>query len=796
MPQHANGFAIVGIANSAGSAFGRFLYLPPRLQDLPAGYITTVAGIGTYGGEYGPATEAWFPLSIGMAIDPSGRLYFTDTNNNRVLRIRTDGTLEPFAGNGHGGGQNPPGKMAALDASITFPRSIAFDSHGRLIVPDDQGYLWRVDPNGEAEVIAGTGQGRTVTPLPEGIPALGATIGQPAWVAVDAGDNIYFLDWTNARVRRIDTNGLLTTFAGNGTFGFSGDGGPATSAQFSELSNDDGGLAFDHAGNLLLVDKANHRIRRIDRAARTIDTIVGPSINGLTLNDLRGIAVGSADEIYFSNAAGLYVRTADGTISTLSSGKPGFSPDGARLPDAPLGEIYALLVDRSGNLLYSDANVARLRKIDLTTKQISTLAGSGPRVFGEGDSALAAAASTNGLAILPTGELVMSWWIGTGGLFKIDAQGRLIRIAGSGVFGPLFDVPALEATIASNSVSVARDGTIDVGGIWMARIDSTGFVRHTAAVPGACGFSGDGGPAVNASTCQAWDAIRDPAGNLVIADTNNNRIRRVDASTGMITTIVGSGVPNGFERYGAGTSCGDGGPATSACINTPYGVTYDDAGNLLICEAPGVGTGIRRVDRSGTISTLARFGCTKLTWAFGNLFTVAGYVARVSRSGEITALSPRGDGFSGDGGPAALAHIEANTQGTGIAVDAEGNLFFSDGNNFRVRAIRYGAVLAPSGSTIQATASGSTIRAVVSTSAGRPAEGVRVEFAPPSGGASCILSSPFAITDANGVASVSCTSNCVPGTYSVTASPLTASSTASVSFTNGGGPCRRRAARH
>lgn len=792
MPAHDNGYAIINV----GGACVRFLYLPPRLQDIPPGFITTVAGIGSYGGEYGPATSAWFPLAWGMALDRAGLLYFADTNNNRIMRVRADGTLEPFAGNGTKNGPKPSASTPALNVSINFPRSIAFDSRGNLIVPDDSFYLWRIDPNGVAEIIAGTGQ--QATSAPEGVPARETAIGQPSYVAVDPDDNIYFLDWPNARVRKIDRSGVLSTVAGNGTYGFSGDGGPATAAQFSQRFNDDGGLAIDRAGNILLVDLPNNRVRRIIRTTGIIETIIGPAVSGQQLDVLRGIAVSANDEIYFSNATTIYRRAADGTITPVVNGGEGFSEDGARAPGAKIGTVYALLVDPAGNLLYADAEVPRVRKIDRITNQISTLAGSGPHIFGEGGPAVAANASIQGLAFLPTGELILA---GFNGLFEIDGSGRLIRIAGSGLPGPLFDVPALNARMNSPaSVTFSSAGIFDVAGIWISRIDRDGILRHTAAKPGSCGFAGDGGSAVDALLCQAWDAVRDPSGNLVIADTNNNRIRRVDAS-GVITTIVGSGPPNGLERYGAGSSAGDGGKAIDARINTPYGVTFDDAGNLLICEAPGRGTGIRRVDANGIISTLAPFGCTKLTWAFGNLYTVVGRVTRVSRAGRVTELTARGDGFSGDGGPASLAHIEANTQATAVAADEEGNLFFNDGNNLRVRVIRYGAVLAPPDATIRALTYGSTIQATVLDSAGEPAEGVRVDFISPSSGPSCHFPNNAnaigVVTDTNGVATTSCVPDCLGnGSFAVTARPLTANASASVTMADVSGPCRRRAVRH
>ncbi|HYM60165.1 MAG TPA: hypothetical protein VEZ11_04660, partial [Thermoanaerobaculia bacterium] len=401
---------------------------------------------------------------------------------------------------------------------------------------------------------------------------------------------------------------------------------------------------------------------------------------------------------------------------------------------------------------------------------------------GEGGPATAAAFITANLDIrfLATGELLIA---DNSRICSLGADRRLRRFAGSGVFGPGIDVPALKASIAPASLFVANEGTIDFAGGSLAvfRIDSAGIVRHTAGRVAVCDYSGDGGDALSAGLCQTWDALRDAGGNLLIADSNNNRIRRVDAGTGVISTFAGSGPVNGLERYGAGSTCGDGGQAASACINTPYGLTYDDASNLYVCENEGR---IRRISPSGVIGTFAEEHCTKLAWAFGHLITVAGdHIAKISRSGEVASLTSRNIGFSGDGGPATAARIFALKQSHGVAIDGDGNLFFADGDNLRIRAIRYGAVLAPAGATIQATASGSTIRAIVSDATGHAAEGVRVDFAAPSSGASCTLSAPFAITDANGTAAVTCVSNCAPGTYSVT-------------LTNGAGPCRRRSARH
>lgn len=796
MPAHANGYSIIEASNASGAAFARFFFIPPRLNELRPGDITTIAGIGDYGGEYGPAREAELRLPWGVGYGPDGLLYFSSPSNSRVMRVRSDGILEPFAGSGAISGPHPPGFTPALDVPVNFARSFAFDSRGNMVVPDSNFafYIWRITPAGLAEVIAGTGQNSH--DVIDGVPAKGTAIGEPNYVAIDRDDNIYFIDVTNVRIRKIDRDGVLSTVAGNGTIGFSGDGGPATSAQFNLPFNDLGGLAIDPDGNILLLDTGNQRIRRIRKTSGIIETIAGPTFNGHELSNIRAMAVAPNGDLYYGNAAELYRRRSDGTIQQIADGKHGFSEDGARLP-APLSSFLGMTIDPHGDLVYTDADVRRVRKLDLNTLTISTLAGIGPRNLGEGGPAIAAAITSHDVDIdrLPNGEFVVA---DTDRIEKIDAEGRWVRFAGSGVFGASDDLPALQSNaMAPFSASASPSGVVDYAdGGWVARVDPDGIVRRTAGGDFRCAFGGDGGDARNASLCQTWDALRDAGGNLLIADTNNNRVRRVDRQTGIITTIAGSGKPNGLEGYGAGSTCGDGGPAVNACINTPYGLVFDDRGNLLVSEN---WQWIRRIDPSGTITTLAAVHCTKLTWAFGHLFAVGDQsVVRISRSGVVTSLTrPFGaGGFSGDGGPARDAVIGFQFQSSGVAVDSEGNLYFNDGSNLRVRAIRYGAVLAPLGAVVNASATGKLIRASVLDGSSQPAEGVRIEFIAPASGASCALSSSFAITDANGAATVTCTPNCISGSYSVTATPVASSSSASVQFINAGFPCRGRAVRH
>lgn len=443
-----------------------------------------------------------------------------------------------------------------------------------------------------------------------------------------------------------------------------------------------------------------------------------------------------------------------------------------------------------------------MRRINAATGRLETIAGMRPAIYAENGPATAAILNTaNGgdIDFAPSGELLIADSYNAR-IRRLDATGNLTTIAGNGMLdGPADGVPALSTGIVPQAIHADATG-IDVSPFGkLARIDSAGIVHVvTRFVPGGiCQYTGDGGLAINAGLCQPWDMARDRDRNLYVADTNNNRIRRIDAATGVITTFAGNGGPvNGFEAYGNGRECGDGGPAIDACFNTPYGIVFDADGNLFVSDSWST---IRKIGTTGIVSTVARFPATKLRAdAAGSLFGAGlDRVTRFDRQGGLTIVAGgNGFGFAGDGSPAGSAKLNGFGQSQGVAVDRDGNLFFVDAGNQRVRAIRYGAVMAPAGATIQASSNGPTISAKVFRQDGLPAPSVRVEFTAPSTGASCTLSSGFAITDASGVASVSCTSNCIRGTYSVVARPLTAITAASVSFTNGGGPCRRRGVGH
>jgi hypothetical protein len=298
-PPHDNGIAVIKIANTAGAVYGEFLFIPPKLSELPPGYITTVAGIGQFSGFYRQATQAEIQPQGSPAFDLSGNLYIPEPNYNRVSRLRPDGVLEPFAGSGV-----TPGPSAdigdggpATEAMINFPRGATADSDGNIYIAEQQHRIRRVDGRtGVITTIAGDG---TAGFSGDGGQAAKAHLNNVSHITGDGKGTIFFIDFDDvsgtARIRTITPDGTISTIAGTGPPGFSGDGGPATRAQFNLIMGDNGSLARDPQGNLYIVDTGNNRIRKVDGTTGIISTFFGPPNPPLTL---AAVAADAAGKIY------------------------------------------------------------------------------------------------------------------------------------------------------------------------------------------------------------------------------------------------------------------------------------------------------------------------------------------------------------------------------------------------------------------------------------------------------------------------------------------------------------------
>lgn len=442
--------------------------------------------------------------------------------------------------------------------------------------------------------VAFTGDGRAATGVP-----LGAMGG----VATDSQGNVYFTDLENHLVLKTGADGVLHVVAGNGIPGYSGDGGPATSASL-------GGplaIALDSAGNLYISEELSHRIRKVSPA---------------------------------------------GIISTFAgSGQPDHSGDGGPAIKAGIGqEIAALICDAAGNVYLAERFEHVVRRVD-RNGNITTIAGTGQPLFG-GDGGPASQASLiapTGLAFDTGGNLLVA----DSGNFRIRSvtpAGIISTIAGGG-FYPIDGIPASAALIVPLGVAADAAGNVYVGDYLTARvrrIDSTGTIT-TIAGSGLRGFSGDGGPATAASLANPWGLATDARGNILIADFGASRVRKV-GTDGVISTIAG----NGLFRPSP-----DGAAGTDTAFRFPWGITTVADGSVVFSEY--LGSRVRRIGPDGIVSTLAGTGQA---------------------------------GTTPDGGKGTSAGISLPN---GVAVDAAGNLFFSEEINFRVRKVTPAGTISTAG---------------------------------------------------------------------------------------------------
>ena len=328
--------------------------------------ISTVAGNGTYGssGDGGPATSASISYAYGIAVDAAGNRYIADTNNARLRKVTPGGVISTVAGNGVFADSGDGGLATA--ASFILVNRVAVDASGNLYLPDySSARIRKVNPSGIISTVVGNG-------VPgysgDGGPATSANINGPIAIAIDRAGNLFFTDYNNSRVRKVNSAGVISTVAGNGTRGYSGDGGPATSASLQDPL----GLAVDSIGNFYIADTSNNRIRKVN-ASGIISTVVG-------------------------------------------TGAYSFSGDGGSATSATLAEPWDVKVDGLSNLYIADSQNHRIRKVT-PAGIISTIAGNGSRSF-SGDGGPATLAGLN----YPTGIA-----LGNGSLHIADVANIRVR---------------------------------------------------------------------------------------------------------------------------------------------------------------------------------------------------------------------------------------------------------------------------------------------------------------------------------------------------------------------------------
>ena len=722
--------------------------------------ISTIAGLGPSNGAIGTSVSLSFLNGVG--VDPGGNVYIVSGFQNRIYRLTPNGALSTFAGTGSNGfsGDNGP----AINAQLSSPNAIAFDTAGNLYIADTGNQRIRKVSGGVIITVAGTG---TYDSSGDGGAATAAPLASPSGVAVDSSGNLFISE--NYRVRKV-SGGVITTVAGNGSYGFSGDGGLATAAQLVPSA-----ISVDNSGNLFIADGNNHRIRKVSGGVITTIAGDGSSFSGGDGGPAISAQIGYVQTLMVDGGANLYIgdgnlvrKITSGTITTVAGGGSGCPQqtdsvgDGCAATNAPLVQVRGLTLDTAGNLYIADSNSYRIRKV--AAGVISTVAGNGFFQFsGDGGLSIDSQLIPQGIAVQSPGNFFTAYYQAY--RVRKSSGGLITTAAGTGACcynGE--NQPATSAYL--NAFGVAVDGA---GNIFTAENNRvrkiSGGTIATIAGNGLQGYSGDNGPATSAQVSGAAKVAVDTVGNVYIADQNNKRVRKV--SGGVITTVAGGGPVDGavaanisvskppaiavdgsgnvyfpspsehrvYKVSAAGTLTliagngtsgfsGDNGPATAAQLNDPYGVAVNNAGTAVYISDRN--TNRVRLVSGGTIVTIAGggTGCPQQTNIVGD--NCAGTSASLSFPAALALSSSGNVLYISDSLNYRVRRLTGGVMGTvagtgtccfsgdngpataaqlnfaaGLAIDnSTGDLYIGDSENYRVRKVSGGTITTVAGTGI------------------------------------------------------------------------------------------------
>jgi len=660
---------------------------------LPVGVATTFAGSGTIGATNATGTSATFYFPQATAVDSAGNVYVADSTNRQIRRISSGGVVITFAGSTTSGFADGTG----TNATFNTPVGITVDSTGNVHVCDIGNHnIRRIVPGGVVTSLAGS---RTAT-FADGV-GTNASFNTPSGIVADIYGNVYVADTNNHRIRRVTSDGTVTTLAGQATAGYAD--GIGTNAQFNFPYH----LSIDALGTLYVADQTNHRIRTIQTSTGVVATLAGDGTAGFTFsrfNSPRGITVDRFRNAYIADTGNHSIRKItnaytlpenNGVVTTFAGSVFAGYLDG-NTTDARFWNPTGLGIDLNDNLYTSESNGSsqRIRKIT-PAGVVTTLAGSGTAGFADG-------AGVNAQFNFPIGFPVDS----EGNIYVSDSNNHRIRIvtsagvvttfAGNGT-ATFADGPSTSASFSSPQ-GIARDSVgnlyiADLGNRRIRKITPDGVVS-TLAGNGTNGSAN--GIGTNATFNSPWGIAVDSGGTVYVADNGGQRIRRI-TSAGVVTTLAG--------QTTTGTADGTG---TNAQFNFPRGITVDSAGNLFVTEQTN--HRIRNITPAGVVTTFAGSvsgsadgtGTNALFQnpyflvinSQGNIYVADSNNHRIRKIGSTRTQQALNRAvvttIAGNGTATFLNGTGTNTSfnnPAGMGIDSTGNLYIADYNNHRIRKI-------------------------------------------------------------------------------------------------------------
>ena len=607
----------------------------------------------------GKATETEISLVDGITMDKKGNVYIAMREHNIISRIDTKGMMTRYAGSGESGFSGDGGP--AIKANFKTPAGLAFDPEGNLYIADRENHRVRkIDTSGNISTFAGIGKAGFSG---DGGPAVRAKLNLPSGLATDKKGNLFISDRSNDRIRVVDKKGVIRTYAGSGVAGFQGDAGPALKAQLDKPF----GIALDEAENLYIADRNNNRVRKVSPEG-IITTVAGDGgfffmgDNGpayrASVAAPTGVAVDKKGNLYIADRNNNRIRLVDklGMIRTVAgTGQQDYNGDSETARETNLYLPFGLIVDSNDNLLIIDRSHYRIRRIDPKSGEVETVAGNGLKLFA-----------------------------GDGG-------------------------PATGATLSfPHGMFLDKDDNLifsDKGHYRIRKITPKGIIS-TIGGNGRRGNVGNNIPALEANVYNVTTIIQNPAGDAFMSSPSGfvSIIRRLDAK-GIIHDYIDTASPRYREAISKSKHKGLVQTGAVATITQFSDIVFDPKGNLFISDR--LNHQIRKIDLNGNISTIAGVGDSDyygdggpaLEAAFrdpnalasdkqGNIYIAEAAnnrIRKIDTKGIVTTVAGNGEhADSGDGGPALQAAIRSMDD---IAISPEGELHILGTNTHKVRKI-------------------------------------------------------------------------------------------------------------